>query len=126
MFNATVLATAVRVVLAGVPGLTAELVRQSVFGQSDICIVAELRAAEEVTAFAAGLTLVVVVTARSSDGVPSACQQLLFGVEAIPVIVIAHDGRLEIYDRRVLREAALDDLPNEIRRLGARLSEHRS
>jgi hypothetical protein len=108
---------AIRVVLAGIPGLTAELVRRSFAGQSDISVVAELRHAEDVTSFARRQPLDVVVTVRTSRGVPAPCQQLLFGEVAIPVIVVGSDGRLEIYDRRVLREAALDELLVEIRRV---------
>jgi len=124
MSNATLSAGAIRVVLAGIPGLTAELVRRSMFGQSDISIVGELRRAEEVTALADRQHIDVVVTARTAEGVPAPCQQLLFGEPAVPVIVIGPDGRLEVYDRRVLREAALDELLAEIRRVAARGSEH--
>ncbi|HKP15530.1 MAG TPA: hypothetical protein VJT85_05680 [Gemmatimonadaceae bacterium] len=117
MSAATLSAGAIRVVLAGIPGLTAELVRRSVVGQSDVSIVAELRHAEDVTSFAQRQPLDVVVTVRTSMGVPTPCQQLLFGETAVPVIVIGPDGRLEIYNRRDLREAALDELLVEIRRV---------
>ena len=119
MSNATLSASAIRVVLAGIPGLTAGIVRQSVFGQADICIVGELRHADDVTALARSQPIHVVVTARTAEGVPAPCQQLLFGDAAVPVIVIGPDGRLEIYDRRVLREAALDELLDEIRKVAA-------
>lgn len=120
MSNAALSAGAIRVVLAGIPGLTAGIVRQYVFGQADICIVGELRRAEDVTALALTQPIDVVVTARTAEGVPLPCQRLLFGETAVPVIAIGADGRLEIYDRRVLREAALDELLGEIRKVAAR------
>ena len=123
MTNATLSTGAIRVVLAGIPGLTAELVRRFMFGQSDISIVAELRDAGDITGFARKQPIDVVVTARTSEGVPTPCQQLLFGETAVPVIVIGPDGRLEIYDRRVLREAALDELLTEIRRVTVHAAE---
>jgi hypothetical protein len=94
-------------------------------GQSDISIVRELRLAEEVTALAKTQPIDVVVTARTANEVPAPCQGLLFGAVAVPVIVIDSDGRLEVYDRRILREAALDELLAEIRRVGASGSEAR-
>jgi hypothetical protein len=120
MSNTALSASAIRLVLAGIPGLTAGLVRQSVVGQSDITIVSELRHAEDVTALALAEPIDVVVTARTAEGVPASCQQLLFGTPAVPVIVVNPDGRLEIYDRRVLREAALGELLAEIRRVAPR------
>ena len=120
MSNAALSASSIRLVLAGIPGLTAGLVRQCVVGQTDIAIVSELRDADDVTALALAQPIDVVVTARSAQGVPAPCQRLLFGASAIPVIVVNPDGRLEIYDRRVLREAALGELLGEIRRAAAR------
>jgi hypothetical protein len=119
MSNAAISAGAIRVVLAGIPGLTAGLVRRCVLGQSDISIVGELRNAEDLAALARGQPIDVVVTARSREGVPMPCQRLLFGTTAVPVIAIDSEGRLEVYDRRVLREAALDELLAEIRRVAA-------
>jgi hypothetical protein len=82
-------------------------------------IVDELREAEGVTELARNKPLDVVVTARTRNGVPAPCQQLLFGIPSTPVIVVGSEGKLEVYDRRVLREAALDDLLAEIRRVAA-------
>ncbi len=120
MSNATLSAGAIRVVLAGIPGLTASIVRQYVLGQADISIVGELRNAAELTALAHTQRIDVVVTTRTEEGVPASCQQMLFGDFAVPVIVIGADGRLEIYDRRVLRESALDELLGEIRKVAVR------
>lgn len=122
MANATLPENAIRVVLAGIPGLTASIVRQYVLGQADISIVGELRDATELTALARTQPIEVVVTTRADEGVPTPCQQLLFDEPAVPVIAIGTDGRLEIYDRRVLREAALDELLGEIRKVAARSS----
>lgn len=120
MSNAALPAGAIRVVLAGIPGLTAGLVRRCMLDQSDISIVGELRHAGELAALARGQPIDVVVTALTRDGVPAGCQELLFDAASVPVIAVGSDGRLEVYDRRVLREAALDELLAEIRRVATR------
>jgi len=120
MSNEALSGGAIRVVLAGIPGLTAGLVRRCVLGQSDISIVGELRHADDLAALAHGQPIDVVLTARTGDGVPAPCQRLFFGSTAVPVIAIDAQGRLEIYDRRVLREAALDELLAEIRKAARR------
>jgi hypothetical protein len=120
MANATLPPDAIRVVLAGIPGLIADIVRQYVRGQADVSIVGELRDATELSALARTQQIEVVVTTRAEEGVPPPCQQLLFGEPAVPVIAIGSDGRLEIYDRRILREAALNELLGEIRKVAAR------
>ena len=111
MTHAAVSHRAIRIALAGIPRLTADLVRRCLRGQHDIAIVRELRFAD------------VVVTALTADGVPRPCQELFFGNRGVPVIAVSRDGRLEIYDRRVLREAALDELLAEIRRVAPALTE---
>lgn len=99
--------------------------RRSMVDQSDISMVAELRRAQDVTALAATQSVDVVITEGTIAGVPAACQQLLFGTHSVTVIAVNVDGRLEIYDRRVIREAGIDDLLTEIRRVANRESARR-
>jgi hypothetical protein len=113
-------AASIRVVLAGVPGLTAGLIRRYLAGQSDIVIVQELRHAEDLDDLPDRQSIDVVVTARPGGDVPLPCQRLLFGPSGVPVIAIGSDGRLEIYNCRFVREAELDELLAEIRRIAAR------
>lgn len=120
MANAALSAGAIRVVLAGIPGFTAEVVRRCLLGEPDIVVVQCLRHTEGLSALADEETIHVVITARTHEGVPNACQRLLFGDAAVPVIAIATDGWLEVYDRHVLREAAPDELLAEIRKVAAR------
>ena len=114
---------AIRIVLAGVPGLTAALVRESSITQAGIAIVGECRQPDELPALTQTHDVDVIVTMRSAAGVPEACQRALFGSSGLPVIAISGDGRLETYDRYAQREAAMDDLFREIRRVAARRSE---
>ena len=116
---------AVRIALVGVPGLTADLVKRCVLGQSDITIVRELRNAGEFSHPAFDERIDVVLTALTADGVPSKCQQILFGNQGVPVIAVSSDGQVEVYDRRVLREAALSELLAEIRRVASTPVRHR-
>lgn len=113
----------IRIVLAGVPGLTADLVREYAVTQPGIAIVGECRQPEDLPALAEKQEVDVVVTHRGSAGVPDACQQALFGSRGLPVIAIGSDGRLETYERHAVQEAAMDDLFNEIRRVATRRTE---
>jgi hypothetical protein len=117
MHHAALSPGAIRIVLAGIPGLTAGVVRECVVGQSDITIVGEFRQPEDLAELAMEHAIDVVVTACASDGVSAPFQALLFGPAGVPVIAIGTDGRLEVYDRRVLREAVLDELLAEIRKV---------
>jgi hypothetical protein len=119
MPNAHPPAGTIRVVLAGVPGLTASLIHRFLVDQSDIVILHEFRRADDLNDLPDGLGVDVVVTECTADGVPQACRRLLFGPSGVPVIAIGRDGRLEIYDRRFIWESAMDDLLAEIRKIAA-------
>ena len=110
---------AIKIVLAGVPGLTAALVRECSITQAGIEIVGECRQPDELPVLTQKYDVDVIVTVLSAAGVPDACQRALFGSRGLPVIAIGNDGRLETYDRVAHREAAMDDLFQEIRRVAA-------
>lgn len=107
----------IRVALAGFGGLGAASVRGCLVGQADIAIVRELRDADARGAALGPHECDVLVTARTTRGVPGALREQLFADAGVPVIAIAEDGRLEIYDKRVLREATLAELLAEVRRV---------
>jgi hypothetical protein len=109
----------IHVALTGTAGLTADLVRHLLAGHSDIALVDEPPDAARVL-FLAGARAVDVVVATGEDGVPEPYRLLLFSEVGVPVIAVHPDGRLVIYDRLVLREAAPDELLAEIRRVAAR------
>jgi len=113
-------ADAIRIVLAGVPRLTAELVRQSALVHADIVIIEECRQPDDITGLIEAREIDVIVTTRTSRGVPHACQEALFGARSVPVIAVVTDGGLEVYERRAHHEAAMDDLFDEIRRVAHR------
>lgn len=115
----TALSPDVRIVLAGVPGLTAALIREYAATQPGIVIVGEWRQSEEVRLSDGREKIDVVVTARGANGIPDACQRALFGPDGLPVIAVGSDGQLESFERRAVRDAAMDDLFVEIRRVAA-------
>ena len=120
MSDGALVADAIRIVLAGVPGLTAELVRQSALRHPDIVIIEECRQPDDITGLIETRQFDVIITMRTSSGVPHACQEALFSKRAIPIIAVVTDGSLEVYERRAHQEAAMDDLFDEIRRVAQR------
>lgn len=122
MSDATLVADAIRVVLAGVPRLTAELVRQSAARHPDVAIVEEYRDPADVARLMETHEIDVIVTTRTTWRVPDACREALFGPRTVAVIAIAPDGSLEVYERRVRADVAMDDLFDEIRRVAVRRS----
>ena len=110
----------VRIILAGVPRLTAALVREYVATQPGVAVVAECRQPDALTALSEDQKIDVVVTMRRSAGIADACQYALFGPRALPVIALVNNGNLETYDRQVLEKTGMDDLMNEIRRVTAK------
>ena len=125
MSNAAVAMSAIRVVLAGIPRLTADLVRHGIEEHPDLALVGDVGDVAELD----GVTrrgVDVLVTSRTIHGVPTSCQQMLFADSDVPVIVIDPGGQLEVYGRRDVREATVDDLVSEIRRLAARAGGQRS
>jgi hypothetical protein len=114
-------ANAIRVMIAGVPRLTAGLVRQNALAHTDMTIVGECRQPDDLPAFIAAQGVDVIVTVRTSNGVPTSCQHALFDL-GLPVVAILTDGGLEVYERRAVRGAAMDDLFDEIRKVAVRPS----
>jgi len=110
----------VRIVLAGVPRLTAALVRGYLATQSGVAIVAEIHQPDALVTLTEQDAIDVIVTARRRSGIATACQQALFGPWALPVIAIDNDGSLETFDRSTLHETGMDDLVKEIRRVATK------
>ena len=109
----------IRVGLAGFAGLNAESVRGCLAGHRDIAIVTELPTADALNQAPANGGMDVLITTCPADGVADACRRQLFD-RGVPVIAIADDGRLEVFDRKVVRTAALAELLAEVRRVASR------
>jgi hypothetical protein len=104
----------IRVLLADVPGLLAALIAQSIAGHKDMQVIGTIR-----TDALDGLALHdadVVVTCHGPRGLPAVYRDLFFSAAQVRVLAISGDGRVvEVYDRRVVREIALDQLVSVIR-----------
>ncbi|HYD54990.1 MAG TPA: hypothetical protein VEA99_20305 [Gemmatimonadaceae bacterium] len=107
----------IRVALAGFAGLGDASVRGCLSGHADIAIVTECAGPDMLGDLTAEVD--VVVARRAGDGIPDPFRRQLFAQGGVPIIAIADDGRLEIYDKRVLRQVAVDELLAEVRRVAA-------
>ena len=111
--------SAIRIVLAEMPGLMRGLVRDVIKDQPDMGIVAEISRNVDVADSVANGQCDVVVAALSSDSrVPAAYQALLFADIPVPFIVLDPDGsRFQAFGRTVRRQFAGKELLAVIRRL---------
>lgn len=111
--------SAIRIVLAGMPGLMGGIVRDTIQGQSDMRIVGDFAQDAALAAALSAAQCDVVVAALQSDArVPATYQALLFGDLPVPFMVLDPDGRrLQAYSRSVRREFAGSELVAVIRRL---------
>jgi hypothetical protein len=109
-------APVIRIVLAEVPGLIADLVKEVVLAQADMRIVAEVPTANALERAAKSGGIDVVVTATASEHLPMSYQHLVFSASRIPVLAISGDGRrVDVYDRQIVREVSPQQLVEMIR-----------
>ena len=102
--------------LAEVSGLTADFVRLLLKQQERMEVVREARTADELERVLQTVEADVVVTALSSAEVPSAYHGLVFRIPSIAVVAIGADrSRVAVYNGRVIRGVALDELVGVIR-----------
>ena len=110
----------IRILLAEISGLMAEFVRAAIAKHSDMSIVAEVAAADELDRALETVRTDVVVTALSSPEVPATYRDLVFQIPSIAVVAIGADRRrVEVYSGTVIREVALEQLVGVIRDLVA-------
>jgi hypothetical protein len=108
-------ATAIRVLIVGMPGLLAAVVRETLDTERDMEVVAQIGSIDDFNT--ASLRHVdVVVTASRETGVPSGLKALLFGDAALPLVAISTDGsRIDVYGRTVTHGQGLSGLTGLIR-----------
>jgi len=105
----------IRIMLEGVPGLMADLVRREVLAQSDMTIVRP-RGMDGPGEAGAQDGFDVLVTSLSGPRVPDRYQRLLFEHPHVTLVAISQDGRrVEVFDRQVVREITLEHLVDVIR-----------
>jgi|SRR5215472_9808476 len=111
---------AIRILMAEISGLTAEFVRAAIAKHSDMSIVAEVPAADELARALQTVRTDVVLTALSSPEVPATYRGLVFQIPSIAVVAISADRRqIEVYSGTLIREVALEQLVGVIRDLVA-------
>ena len=110
---------AVRIVLVELRGLMADFVKLAITGQPDMELVDELLSATDLSAVLRERDVDVVVTALASPQLPLEYQALPFGAMPVCVVAISRDRRdVEVYERRVIREIAREQLIDVIRTVG--------
>lgn len=108
----------IRILLAEAPGLLADLVKEPILKQSDMTIVDvdEDLKAENLGTVVVEKEVDVVVTSLSGPQVPAAYRQLVFSLPHVALVAISADRHhVEVYDRRVVREVAPEQLVEVIR-----------
>lgn len=107
--------SAIKVVIAEMPGLLAAVVRSTLSEESDMEVVAQVASSEELTV-ALCRQVDVVVTASTTEGLSPAFRSLLFGFTPVPVVAISPDGtRIDVYGRSVIHGEGLEGLTSLIR-----------
>jgi DNA-binding NarL/FixJ family response regulator len=111
--------SAIRIVLAEMPGLMGVVVRDAIKGEPDMRIVGEITGgADAVESVSNGECDVMVAALSEGSRVPRAYQQLLFADVPVPFIALDPDGRrFQAYARSVRREFAASELLAVIRKL---------
>ena len=112
---------AIRVVLAEQKGLMRDFVKLAIAKQSDMEIVGEVSAANDLSTLIANEEVDVVVTALSSPQVPEAYHALPFGALPVCVLAISRDRHhVAVYERRIIREVSDEQFIGVIREVGRR------
>jgi hypothetical protein len=105
----------IRVVIAGVPGLLASIVHDTLTAEEDIVVVAQVAAANDLAAILAQPVDVVVTTA-SIGRMPPAMRGVLFGDTPVPVVAISADGRrMDVFSHAMVHDRGLRGLTDLVR-----------
>lgn len=110
---------AIKVLIAEVPPLLAEVVRHTVEEQSDMIVVAKVETPEAFSE-ALGQRVDVVVTASPGNELKDHFQALLFGPAPLPIVCLSPDGSLiDVYCRSTTRAVGIEGLARLIREAAA-------
>lgn len=106
-------AVTIKVLIVGMPGLLASVVRETLDGEPDMEVVGHVTSIHH---FAGVSQADVVVTTSTSAGIPEDLRALLFGDTPLPLVAISADGsRIDVYGRTVSHGQGLDGLTGLIR-----------
>jgi hypothetical protein len=107
--------TAIKVLLAGMPGLLASVVCHTVNEERDMAVVGQIGSGEDL-AGALRQPVDVVVTAAPTPDLPPELQALLFGPAPLPIVTISLDGeRVDVYGRSITHGGGIHGLATLIR-----------
>jgi len=105
----------IRIVLAEVPRLLADIIKSEISPRSDMAIVKEVHGGQNLDAVVTEADAHVVVASLSSPIVPRDYQRLLFGSRSVALVTISADGRdAQVYTRKVIREVSVDQIVQAI------------
>lgn len=106
---------AIRILIVGMPGLLASVVRETLDGEQDMEVVGQVASVGQFDV--ESLRLVdVVVTASTKSGIHPDLRALLFQSPPLPLVAISADGnRIDVYGRSVVHGQGLDGLTGLIR-----------
>jgi DNA-binding NarL/FixJ family response regulator len=110
---------AIKVLIAEVPALLAEVVRRTVDEQSDMRVVQQVGSPEEFRE-ALHRPVDVVVTSSPRNQLKAHFQALLFGPTPLPIVSLSIDGScIDVYGRWTTRAVGIDGLTRLIREAAA-------
>lgn len=105
----------IRVVIAGVPGLLASIVHDTLTADEGIVVVAQVASADDLAATLAQPVDVIVTTASVARMAP-AMRGVLFGDTPVPVVAISADGRrMDVFSHAMVHDRGLRDLTDLVR-----------
>jgi hypothetical protein len=106
---------AIKVLIVGMPGLLASVVRETLDAEPDMEVVGQLASIDDVNELLRQ-PIDVVVTASTAAGISSTLQSLLFTPRPLPLVAISADGnRIDVFGRSVRHGQGLDGLTGLIR-----------
>lgn len=105
----------IKVLIAGVPGLLAAVVRNAIIRERDMDLVAVIASMENLTVVDRG-PVDVIVTAVPMTGPGLKLLEVLLGPIPVPVVAISLDGtRIDVFGHVLVRGAGIDGLGKLIR-----------
>ena len=105
----------IKVLIVGMPGLLASVVRETLDAEPDMEVVGQVASIDEFSGVPRQ-PIDVVVTTSTATGVSAGLTSLLFGSTPLPLVAISADGsRIDVFGRSVRHGQGLDGLTGLIR-----------